>query len=331
MVLPDGERFVPLEQVIAAHLDQLFPGMEIVDDYSFRVTRNADLTLEEEEADDLLAAVEIELRRRRFGRAVRLEVDADASDEVRELLQRELDVDDDDVYLARRPARPRRAVVGARARPPRPEGSASIVPVTPPAFMAGEEGDVGRLRARSAARDVLVHHPYECFAATVEEFVRQAAADPKVLAIKLTLYRTSGDSPIVRSLIRAAERGKQVAALVELKARFDEQANIEWATSARRSGRARRLRPRRAEDAHEDRARRARRARRHPPLLHIGTGNYNATTAKLYEDLGLLTTRRRPRRRPHAAVQLPHRLRPQRAVPEAARSRPTRCGTASRT
>ena len=122
MVLPDGERFVPLEQVIAAHLDQLFPGMEVIDDYSFRVTRNADLTLEEEEADDLLAAVELELRRRRFRRAVRLELDADASDEVRELLQRELDVEDDDVYLHFGPLDLGGSVVGARARSGRPEG-----------------------------------------------------------------------------------------------------------------------------------------------------------------------------------------------------------------
>src|SRR5262249_46863869 len=192
LVLPDGERFVPLEQVIGAYLAQLFPGMEIVDDYSFRVTRNADLTLEEEEAEDLLAAVELELRRRRFRRAVRLELDADVTDEVRELLQRELDVDDDDVYHFAGPV----DLGGLWAlhdldRPDRKDGP--YVPVTPSALAKtdDEQPDIFSVLRR---RDLLVHHPYDSFAATVEEFVRQAAYDPHVLAIKLTLYRTSGDS-----------------------------------------------------------------------------------------------------------------------------------------
>ena len=279
LVMPDGERFVPLEQVIGAHLDQLFPGMEVVDDYSFRVTRNADLTLEEEEADDLLAAVEFELRRRRFRRAVRLELDADTSDEVRELLVRELDVDDDDVYLSVAPL-----------DLDRPDLKEPVhTPVTPPAFVVDEDERVDVFSVLRD-RDVLVHHPYESFAASVEEFVRQAAVDPHVLAIKLTLYRTSGDSPIVRYLIRAAERGKEVAALVELKARGDEQANIEWARALEEAG------------VHvvyglvglkthtktalvvRDEADGIRR------YVHIGTGNYNSTTAKLYEDLGLFTS-----------------------------------------
>ena len=233
VVMPDGERFVPLEQVIAAHLDQLFPGHGgRGHHYAFRVTRNADLTLEEEEADDLLAAVEIELRRRRFGRAVRLEIGADITDEVRELLQRELDLGEDDVYRHAGPARPRRAVGRARARPARPQGPG--VPRVSPS--AGSTPASERLDFFAVLRegDVLVHHPYDSFPTSVEEFIRQASVDPKVLAIKLTLYRTSGDSPIVRSLIRAAERGKQVAALVELKARFDEEANIEWARRWRR-------------------------------------------------------------------------------------------------
>src|SRR5262249_30010761 len=175
MVLPDGERFVPLEQVIAAHLHQLFPGMEVVDDYSFRVTRNADLTLEEEEADDLLAAVELELRRRRFRRAVRLELDADASDEGRELLQRELDVDDEDVYLGLGPLDlgglwPVHGLDRADLKDP------VYLPVTRPEFMPGEDEQAGLFEAIHS-RDVLVHHPYESFVATVEEFVRQAAAD----------------------------------------------------------------------------------------------------------------------------------------------------------
>src|SRR4051794_14729641 len=215
LVMPDGERFVPLEQVIGAHLDQLFPGMEVIDDYAFRVTRNADLTLEEDEADDLLAAVELELRRRRFRRAVRLELDADTSDEVRELLRRELDVDDEDIYLAAGPLD--LGGLWSLHELDRPDLKDPVyTPVTPPAFVVKDDERVDVFKVLST-RDVLVHHPYESFAASVEEFVRQAASDPMVLAIKLTLYRTSGDSPIVRYLIRAAERGKQVAALVELK------------------------------------------------------------------------------------------------------------------
>jgi polyphosphate kinase len=287
LVLPDGERFVPLEQVIAAHLDQLFPGMEIVDDYSFRVTRNADLTLEEEEAEDLLAAVELELRRRRFRRAVRLELDADASDEVRQLLQRELDVEDDDVYLTAGPLDLGGLwAVHALERPDLKD--APYVPVTPAPLVATDDEPLDFF-AVLRSRDVLVHHPYESFAASVEEFVRQASTDPQVLAIKLTLYRTSGNSPIVRSLIRAADRGKQVAALVELKARGDEQANIEWARALEEVG------------VHvvyglvglKTHTKTALVVRDEPDGLrryvHIGTGNYNSTTAKLYEDLGLFT------------------------------------------
>src|SRR4051794_6612652 len=287
LVMPDGERFVPLEQVIGAHLDQLFPGMEVIDDYSFRVTRNADLTLEDEEADDLLAAVEFELRRRRFRRAVRLELDADTSDEVRDLLVRELDVEDDDVYLSVAPLDLGGlwAVYGLD----RPDLKDPVyTPVTPSAFVVDDDE---RLDVFSVLRerDVLVHHPYESFAASVEEFVRQAAVDPQVLAIKLTLYRTSGDSPIVRYLIRAAERGKQVAALVELKARGDEQANIEWARALEEAG------------VHvvyglvglKTHTKTALVVRDEPDgirrYVHIGTGNYNSTTAKLYEDLGLFT------------------------------------------
>jgi polyphosphate kinase len=288
LVLPDGERFVPLEQVIGAHLDQLFPGMEVIDDYSFRVTRNADLTLEEEEADDLLAAVEYELRRRRFRRAVRLELDADTSDEVRDLLVRELDVEDDDVYLSVAPLD--LGGLWAVYALDRPDLKDPVyTPVTPPGFVVDDDERVDVFSVLRE-RDVLVHHPYESFAASVEEFVRQAAADPQVLAIKLTLYRTSGDSPIVRYLIRAAERGKQVAALVELKARGDEQANIEWARALEEAG------------VHvvyglvglKTHTKIALVVRDEPEgirrYVHIGTGNYNSTTAKLYEDLGLFTS-----------------------------------------
>src|SRR5581483_3923793 len=173
LVMPDGERFVPLELVIAAHLDQLFPGMEVVDDYSFRVTRNADLTLEEEEADDLLAAVEFELRRRRFRRAVRLELDADTSDEVRDLLVRELDVQDDDVYLSVAPLDLSGLFdLSALDRPDLKDPV--YTPVTPAAFVVDEDERVDVFSVLRQ-RDVLVHHPYESFAASVEEFVRQAA------------------------------------------------------------------------------------------------------------------------------------------------------------
>jgi polyphosphate kinase len=287
LVLSDGERFVPLEQVIAAHLDQLFPGMEVEGCHSFRVTRNADLTLEEEEADDLLAAVEMELRRRRFRRAVRLELDRDATEEVRELLQRELDLEDDDVYLHSGPLDlTGLSTLQALDRPDLKDEP--FHSVTPKELAPGHDGRVRFFRALRKG-DVLVHHPYDSFSTTVEEFVRQASMDKKVLAIKLTLYRTSGDSPIVRSLIRAAERGKQVAALVELKARGDEQANIEWARALEEAGvhvvyglvglktHTKTCLVVRDE---EDGIRR---------YCHIGTGNYNGKTARLYDDIGLLT------------------------------------------
>jgi polyphosphate kinase len=234
VVLPDGERFVPLEQVIAAHLDKLFPGMEIEQQHPFRVTRNSDLTLEEEEADDLLAAVEIELRRRRFGRAVRLEIGDDMSDEVRTLLQRELDVADDDVYVLTGPLD--LSGLWSVHGLDRPDLKDPLYQRVTPRRLSDSDGE--RVDVFDAIRrgDLLVHHPYESFRTTVEEFVRQAAGDAHVLAIKMTLYRTSGDSPIARSLIRAAEQGKQVAVIVELKARFDESANIEWARQLETAG-----------------------------------------------------------------------------------------------
>ncbi|HSL58756.1 MAG TPA: RNA degradosome polyphosphate kinase [Acidimicrobiales bacterium] len=288
VVLPDGERFVPLEQVIGAHLGQLFPGMAIDGRYPFRVTRNADLTLEEEEADDLLAAVEMELRRRRFGRAVRLEIDGSMSDEIRELLVRELELDDDDVFVHRGPL----GLGGLWSVHglDRPELKDPVwTPITQ-FRLADRDDEPVDFFAELRRGDVLVHHPYSSFATSVEEFIRQASVDPRVLAIKLTLYRTSGDSPIIASLIRAAERGKQVAVLVELKARFDEQANIEWARRLEQAGvhvtygllglkiHTKTALVVRNED---DRIRR---------YCHVGTGNYNPKTAKLYEDLGLLSS-----------------------------------------
>ncbi|MDA8045473.1 MAG: polyphosphate kinase 1 [Actinomycetota bacterium] len=289
LAMPDGRRFVGLEQVIAAHLGDLFPGMDIESYHPFRVTRNADLTLEEEEADDLLVAVEMELRRRRFGRAVRLEVDATMTDEVRTLLTRELDLRPEDVYDGPGPLD--HTALWQIYQLDRPElKDEPFVPVKP--FRSGgAEGEAADIFSAIRANDILVQHPYESFADSVEEFIDQASRDPDVLAIKQTLYRTSGDSAIVRSLIRAAERGKQVAALVELKARGDEAANIGFARALERAG------------VHvvyglvglKTHSKIALVVRQEGEGItrycHIGTGNYNASTARTYEDIGLLTAR----------------------------------------
>jgi len=286
VVMPDGERFVPLEQVISAHIARLFPGMEILDHHPFRVTRNADLTLEEEEADDLLEAVEMEVRRRRFWRAVRLEIDSTMTEEVLELLVRELDLDGDDVYEYAGPLDLGGlwAVHGLdRADLLDPVWK----PVTPTRLGGGDEKV--DIFAELRKGDLLVHHPYTSFATTTEEFLRQASVDPRVLAIKTTIYRTSGDSPIVRSLIRAAERGKQVAVLVELKARFDEAANIEWAKELEKAG----VHVAYGIAGLKIHTKTTLVIRDEPDGIrrycHIGTGNYNPKTAKLYEDLGLLS------------------------------------------
>jgi polyphosphate kinase len=286
--LDDGTTFVPLEELIRSHLDRLFTGLEVGAAHTFRVTRNADLELEEEGADDLLMAIEEELRRRRFGAVVRLEVDSAVPDTVTELLQTELNVTDDDTYhisgllgcedlveLADLD-RPRLRWRGPHAVPhtrlrPDPAGE------PPDVFAAIRDGDV------------LLHHPYASFGQSVERLLVQAADDPDVLAIKLTLYRTSGDSPIVDALIHAAERGKQVVALVELKARFDEEANIVWARKMESAG------------VHvvygliglKTHAKVALVVRRERDgirrYVHVGTGNYNSRTARMYTDLGLLS------------------------------------------
>jgi polyphosphate kinase len=287
VVMPDGERWVPLEQVIAAHFEVLFPGMQPGEHFAFRVTRNADLTLEEGEADDLLEAVEVELRRRRFGRAVRLEVESTCSAEISDLLQRELDLEEADVY--RCPGPLDLGGLWAIRTLDRPDlMDPPWSPISQPRLtpLADETVDVF---AAIRDGDLLVHHPYESFSSSVEEFIRQASNDPKVLAIKLTLYRTSSDTSIIKSLVRAAERGKQVAALVELKARFDEKKNIGWARELEKAGvhvvyglmglkiHTKTTLVVREED---DGIRR---------YCHVGTGNYNPKTAGLYEDLGLLT------------------------------------------
>ncbi len=282
----DG-RFITLEDVIAAHLEMLFPEMEVGEHYVFRVTRNADLTLEEEEADDLLALVELELRRRRFGRAVRLEIVANANPDVVELLVRELELHPDDVYYGS--AMMDLGGLWSIYAIDMPELKGIRAPlVTPPGLLP--EG-LPRPEMFGALRehDFLLHHPYETFSGTVEMFVDQAANDPDVLAIKQTLYRTSGDSAIIESLIRAADSNKQVAVLVELKARFDEQANIGWARKLEQAGvhvvyglvglkthMKAILVVRREADGLKR-------------YCHIGTGNYNAKTARSYEDMGLLS------------------------------------------
>jgi len=287
VALPDGERFVPVEQIIAAQLHLLFVGMVVEEHAFFRVTRNADLTLEEEEADDLLAAVEMELRRRRFGRAVRLEVQQGISDEMLELLMRELDVEASDVSKHRGPLDLTCLFqVHSLDRPDLKDDPWQ--PVTAGRILRAESQDRS-IFSVIRERALMVHHPYESFASSVENFIAQAADDPRVQSIKMTLYRAGGDSPIARSLIRAAERGVQVAVLVELKARFDEATNVGWARALERAGvhvvyglvglktHAKCTLVVRQDD---DGLRR---------YVHIGTGNYNSKTARLYEDVGFLT------------------------------------------
>jgi polyphosphate kinase len=286
--LGDGNTFVPLEQVVATHLDKLFPGMDVVDAHPFRVTRDADIELAEDEADDLLIAVEQELRRQRFGTVVRLEVAATMPDHVIRLLQRELDVDDDALVTMEGPLN-LGDLMGLVSALDRPElADDPWVGTTQPRLLGTEEDSVN-LFATLREGDLLVHHPYDAFATSVERFIEQAASDPEVLAIKQTLYRTDGDSPIVNALIQAAESGKQVVVMVEVKARGDEASNIGWARALERAG---------THVAyglvglktHSKTALVVRREhggiRRY---VHIGTGNYNAKTARLYTDLGLLS------------------------------------------
>ena len=283
-------RFVLIDQVIEANLDALFLGMEIVEHHLFRVTRNADLAIEEDEADDLLLAIEEELRRRRFGEAVRLEVERSMPAGTRLLLLRGLGLADDDAYEVS--GMLDLTGLGQIAELDRPElQRPSWTPVVPARLLPPDEDTPTDMFAVIRNGDLLVHHPYESFAASVERFITQAADDPDVLSIKQTLYRTSGDSPIVQSLIRAAERGKQVVVLVEIKARFDEEANIVWARKLERAG-AHVVYGLVGLKTHSKTALVVRRegsgVRRY---VHIGTGNYNPKTARLYVDLGLLSVR----------------------------------------
>jgi polyphosphate kinase len=289
--VPIGDQvFVPLESIIARHLDQLFPGMEILRHDYFRVTRDADFTVSDE-ADDLLRAVEDELRRRRFGEVVRLEVSSTMDPDMRDYLVEQLAIEEqqvidveglldlDDLWAIY-------DVDGHRDLRDPP-----WTPVTPAAFTDAEHGQADVLGAMRAG-DVLVHHPYDSFASSVERFVQQAVADPNVLAIKMTVYRTSDDSALVPSLIEAAERGKQAVCLVELKARFDERRNIGWARALEEAG-AHVVHGLPGLKTHAKAllvVRREGSGARH--YVHIGTGNYHAKTARLYEDFGLFTTDR---------------------------------------
>jgi polyphosphate kinase len=284
-----GARFVPLEDVIAAHLDQLFPGMEVHEHYTFRVTRNEDLEVEEDDAENLLAALEKELIRRRFGPPVRLEVDDDMDDHVMDMLVRELGVHDQEVYRLPTPL----DLTGLNVVADLERWDLHyerFVPRTNADLAPTESAKARDILGSIRRQDVLLQHPYDAFSTSVQEFIEQAAADPKVLAIKQTLYRTSGDSPIIDALIDAAEAGKQVLAVVEIKARFDEENNISWARKLEHAG------------VHvvygivglKTHAKLCLVVRQEPEGLrrycHIGTGNYNPKTARLYEDLGLLTT-----------------------------------------
>jgi polyphosphate kinase len=281
-------RFVPLEDVISAHIDHLFPGMEIREHFTFRVTRNEDLEVEEDDNENLLTALERELTRRRFGPPVRLEVEAEMDDHVLDLLIRELGVAGSEVYRLPAPLDLRALNVIADL-----ERSdlhfEPFVARTNPDLAPTESAKARDIFASIRKQDVLLQHPYDSFSTSVQAFIEQAAADPRVLAIKQTLYRTSGDSPIIDALIDAAEAGKQVLAVVEIKARFDEENNISWARKLEHAG------------VHvvygivglKTHAKLCLVIRQETEGLrrycHVGTGNYNPKTARLYEDLGLLT------------------------------------------
>ncbi|MCW2621920.1 MAG: ppk, partial [Frankiales bacterium] len=279
--------FLPVEELIGAHLSQLFLGLQVTEHHVFRVTRNTDVEVEEDRDEDLLQALERELARRRFGPAVRLEVSPSMDPHILDLLVRELEITEDDVVEV--PGLLDLAmlweVYGGTDRPDLKEEP--WVPSTHPRLAEGEKA--ADMFAALREGDVLVHHPYDSFATSVQRFVEQAAADPQVLAIKQTLYRTSGDSPIVEALIDAAEAGKQVVVLVEITARFDETANIKWARALEKAGchvvyglvglktHCKTCLVVRQEQGQLRR------------YAHIGTGNYNPKTARIYEDLGLLT------------------------------------------
>ncbi len=288
VVLPDGERFVPLEQLIAVHLDSLFPGMEVEGHHVFRVTRNADLEIEEEEGGDLLLAIESELTQRRFGRMVRLEVHPGIPDDVLDLLRREMGATEDDVYVVDGPLD--LSGLWSVYDLDLPDLKFETFTWVTPLRLAGSSTERADIFDVIKQGELLVHHPYDSFTTTTEAFIKNAAHDPGVLAIKATLYRTSSDSQIMTSLIDAAEDGKQVVALVELKARFDEERNIEWAQRLEDSG-VHVMYGVVGLKTHTKLALVVRReGDRVVRYAHVGTGNYNETTARTYEDVGILTS-----------------------------------------
>lgn len=281
-------RYITLEEVIANHLGDLFPGMEILEHHVFRVTRNEDVEIEEDESENLIQALERELRRRRFGPPIRLEVSSDMDPVTLGLLTSELDITEREIYRLPEPLD--LGGLFALSGLDRPDlRYPRHLPITAAQFQPSEAGGTVDLFERISRGDVLVHHPYESFATSVQAFLEQAAADPHVLAIKQTLYRTSGDSPIVEALIDAAQAGKQVLALVEIKARFDEQANITWARKLEKAGVhvvyglvGLKTHSKLLTVVREERG-------KLKTYSHIGTGNYNPKTSRIYEDFGLFT------------------------------------------
>jgi len=287
MAVAEGNCYVPVEDVMAANLGDLFPGMEVLTSHVFRVTRDAELEVDDDGAEDLLSALEQEITRRRFSKAVRLEIEKHTPKHLLEMLMRELQVDEPDIFELPGPLD--LSCLAELQHINRPDlKDPPFHSVNHPKLLPTEEAPADVFAALREG-DILVHHPYESFQHSVQLFIEQAAADPDALAIKLTLYRTSGESPIVDALIEAAEAGKQVVVLVEIKARFDEIANINWARTLERAGchvvyglvglktHCKLCMVVRQEG---DRLRR---------YVHVGTGNYNPTTARAYEDLGLLT------------------------------------------
>jgi polyphosphate kinase len=283
-----SRRFIPLEQVIIANLHELFPGMDIKSYYTFRLTRNADLALEEEESDDLLATMEQELLRRKFGPPVRLEVNPDIDTSLLGTLMEELDIKEQDISRVPEPLDLTGLNLFADIDLPELKFP-GFQNQTPPALRDIDTEDYDEFFTAFRRSEILLHHPYESFTSSVVRFLESAARDPHVLAIKQTLYRTSGDSPIMAALIEAAEAGKQVLAVIEIRARFDEQANVRWA--------------RKLEDAGVHVVYGLVGFKTHAKLslvvrqegssirryVHMGTGNYNPKTARLYEDFGILS------------------------------------------
>jgi polyphosphate kinase len=286
----DDSRFVPLEDVIAAHIHSLFPGMEVLQHHTFRVTRNEDVEVEEDEVENLLKALERELTRRRFGPPVRLEVEETIDPHVLELLVEELDIHRGEVVMLPGPL-DLTGLFGIASLDLPQHQYPAFVPMTSIELSEVETNEAPAILETLRQHDVLLHHPYDSFSTSVQAFLEEASDDPNVLAIKQTLYRTSGDSPIVHALINAAEEGKQVLVLVEIKARFDEQANITWARKLEQAGChvvygvvGLKTHSKLSMVVRQDEDGVLRR------YTHIGTGNYHPKTARLYEDLGLLTS-----------------------------------------